>query len=126
MFIAAEVAEFNDWERYHLEDELWGDDDVIVGGVGGSDYGEWIWGGDGDDDITMGEGWGKGFTHGGDGDDKIHDRGMIKPAIRGGRGDDTITTRPYGNSLPPVTAPSNYFGEEGNDYIEGAHKYTGN
>ena len=68
---------FLDWERDHVEDELWGDDDTIIGGYGQSGYGEWIWGGDGDDNILMGYGFNYGATWGGDGNDAIHDRGMI-------------------------------------------------
>ena len=115
---------FLDWERDHVEDELWGDDDTIIGGHGSSGYGEWIWGGDGDDDILTGYGFTLGATWGGDGNDAIHDRGMLAPKIRGGPGNDTITAVPYGELVTAFTAtsPAFYFGEDGDDYIEGSHK----
>jgi hypothetical protein len=89
---------FNDWERHHLEDELWGDDDRIIGslGDGTASYGEWIWGGDGDDWITSGYGFGSEWVWGGDGNDKIEVLAPnVLPSVRGGRGDDVITTPTY-------------------------------
>ena len=72
-------ANFLDFERNHLMDELSGDDDVIIGGYGTARYGEWIWGGDGDDDITTGYGWGDGRTFGNDGNDTIFVRDTVSP-----------------------------------------------
>ena len=72
----------------------------------------------------MGYGFNYGATWGGDGNDAIHDRGMIQPKIRGGPGNDTITAVPYGeyNASFAAAMPALYFGEDGDDYIEGSHK----
>ena len=83
---------FNDFERHHLEDELWGDDDVIINAPGTSDYFEFIWAGDGDDKVTAGGGWGESYIHGGDGNDDITlgYLNLTGPRVRGGRGNDVV------------------------------------
>ena len=54
-----------------LEDQLWGDDDIIHGGEGGDAANQFIFGGDGDDEIYSGDGWLQHYIEGNDGEDLI-------------------------------------------------------
>lgn len=77
-----------------LDDQLWGDDDIIHGqdGAGATMFSQNIFGGDGDDQIYSGDAWGGHHIRGNRGDDlivtgTIGNNGQI---VDGGSGNDTI------------------------------------
>ena len=80
-----------------LEEQLWGDDDIIRvgGGYGGTSEttNARVWAGDGDDEIDISSGWYGHEIHGGRGDDTITFDGaytgsMGTSTLNGGLGDD--------------------------------------
>lgn len=56
----------------HKDHELWGDDDVVIGGVGSAGYNAYYFLGDGDDTLTMGENFDNIYGAGGEGNDTVY------------------------------------------------------
>lgn len=89
-----------------LEEQLWGDDDIILVGEG---YGDMttsanVWAGDGDDNIDIAFGW---YGH----------------QIYGGRGDDTIT---FDGTFPTGTGTSTLNGGLGDDLFQAGDDFATN
>lgn len=74
------------------DDQLWGDNDIIHGQDGAAGVKQYIFGGDGDDEIYSGDTWGEHLIHGNDGDDLIINGtiGLGGQVVKGGDGNDTI------------------------------------
>lgn len=86
-----------------LEDQLWGDDDIIHGQDGIAGKSQKIFGGDGDDEIYSGDTWGGHEIHGNDGDDLIINGtiGALHQNVYGNDGNDTIRSKlDFANATP--------------------------
>jgi Ca2+-binding RTX toxin-like protein len=115
-----------------LDKDLWGDDDVIIGGNGNASKTQKIHGGDGDDQIRGGSQWKESYLYGENGDDTIQvpqsiERfGSGRLQVKGGDGDDTWIVQGYGAIEDTGALSPNYndygFGGAGNDVIRGTHK----
>ena len=55
----------------HRMNELWGDDDIIHGGNGDGTKKQYMFGGDGEDELHFGYSWAATYGFGHDGNDKI-------------------------------------------------------
>lgn len=85
-----------------------------------------IFGGDGDDQITSGDGWAKHKIQGNDGDDLIINGlvGATNQKVYGDDGNDTIQPKITDETLimTPSTGREELHGGMGNDLIRGSHK----
>ena len=104
-----EGSEYDPTMQYgdpRLEEQLWGDDDIILVGEG---YGDQttnvrVWAGDGDDDVDIAFGW---YGH----------------EIFGGRGDDTIT---FDGQFPTSIGTSTLNGGPGDDLFQAGDNFATN
>ena len=111
-----------------LDEDLWGDADIIYGGQGDRTKNQKIYGGDGDDELHPGSAWKTSRVYGEGGDDRIYAPQATKKTARlyGGDGNDEWVVAAYGEVEQADRNKSEAsFGGAGDDVVRGTHRAKG-
>lgn len=108
-----------------LDKDLWGDDDIIHGGKGNLKKNQYIYGGDGDDEMHAGSNWKNSLMEGQNGDDDFYLGQLTKEwaTVVGGDGNDVWEVLPYGEvTSADANGKERSFGGADNDLVRGTHR----